>query len=198
MFQGVDDRLFFALAASSATNQRTLGAAIFIARWAISFGPLALAALWIFGSRIERRAAVLAGASALLAVTVAGAISSLWMHARPFVTFGLPNLLDHAPDSSFPSDHSTLLFALGFGLCILPSVAGRRAGLSAVALGVVVGWSRIFLAVHYPSDIAGAAAVAAASSCVMAVPAVRGVCNHLTLWGEHLFGWSIASGRGPS
>lgn len=198
MFQGVDDRLFFALTASSATNQRILGAAIFIARWAISFGPLALAALWIFGSRIERRAVVLAGASALLAVSVAGAISSMWMHARPFVAFGLPNLLDHTTDSSFPSDHSTLLFALGFGLCILPSVAGRRAGLSAVALGVAVGWSRIFLAAHYPSDIVGAAAVAAASSCVMAVPAVRSVCDHLTLWGEHLFGWSIASGRGPS
>ena len=77
-------------------------------------------------------------------------------------------------------------------------MAGRRAGLSALALGVAVGWSRIFLAAHYPSDIVGAAVVAAASSCVMAVPAVRSVCDHLTLWGEHLFGWSIASNREPS
>ena len=53
MFQGVDDRLFFALAASSATSQRALGFAIFVARWAISFGPLALAALWTAETRLK-------------------------------------------------------------------------------------------------------------------------------------------------
>jgi undecaprenyl-diphosphatase len=193
MLEAFDDRLFAALAAAPATQGYALDAAVFIARWMILMAPLSLALLWILGTHAERSAAVLAGMSAVVAVALAAAISAAWMHPRPFMVHPVRNFLDHAPDSSFPSDHSTVLFALGFALCILPSKGGRMAGIFTIVLAVAVGWSRVYLAAHYPSDIMGAAAVAAISTSVMAFPVLRNVCDRLTLWGEHLFGWSIAS-----
>jgi undecaprenyl-diphosphatase len=67
--------------------------------------------------------------------------------------------LTHAADSSFPSDHLTLIWATGFALC-MASVT-RRAGIALAVLGVPVAWSRIYLGVHYPFDMLGAACVAA-------------------------------------
>ncbi len=111
---------------------------------------------------------------------------------RPFAVLQIRNFLKHAADSSFPSDHSTVLFALGFALWASGWVPGRSAGALAVVLGISVGWARVYLAAHYPLDIVGAAGVAAISSWAVASPMGRTISARLTIWGEHLFGWSIA------
>ncbi|MBE0704636.1 MAG: phosphatase PAP2 family protein [Alphaproteobacteria bacterium] len=143
-----------------------------------------LVLLWIFGAHAERRAAVDAGFSSLLALMTAVIVSSVWMHPRPFTVLPIRNYLNHAPDSSFPSDHSTLLFALGFALLISTSRPGRQFGALAVVLGVSVGWARIFLGAHYPLDIVGAAVVAAIAVLVVASPGGRTIGARLTVWGS--------------
>ncbi|WP_456777000.1 phosphatase PAP2 family protein [Bradyrhizobium sp. USDA 4369] len=107
-----------------------------------------LVLLWIFGAHAERRAAVDGGLSTLLALALAVAISSFWMHPRPFAVLQNRNFLNHAPDSSFPSDHSTVLFAMGLALWASASTPARRAGALAAALGLSVGWARVYLAAH--------------------------------------------------
>ncbi|SFS48367.1 phosphatase PAP2 family protein [Paenibacillus sp. BC26] len=62
-------------------------------------------------------------------------------------------------DSSFPSGHTTAIFAW-----LLPWLAAETAMLpiivpAAIVLGVSVGWSRMYLGLHYPSDIAAGAII---------------------------------------
>jgi undecaprenyl-diphosphatase len=70
--------------------------------------------------------------------------------------------LTHAPDSSFPSDHLTLIWAVAFSL--LHHKGYRAAGLCLTLFGMPVAWARIYLGVHFPLDMAGAALVALAST----------------------------------
>lgn len=62
------------------------------------------------------------------------------------------NFLEHAPESSFPSDHATVMFTLAMAL-ILASL--HKLGVLILMLGTSVGWARIYLGVHFPFDIAG-------------------------------------------
>ena len=67
-------------------------------------------------------------------------------------------LIPHAADSSFPSDHLTLLWAVAFSFLMHRSL--RLAGMALALLGLPVAWARIFLGVHFPLDMVGAALVA--------------------------------------
>lgn len=193
MFEAFNTRLFEAIAAAPTLAGAPLAFATLLPQSAIYLVPFILVLLWIFGAHSERRAAVDAGLSSLLALALAVVISSLWMHPRPFAVLQIRNFLKHAADSSFPSDHSTVLFALGFALLASGSVPKRSAGALAVVLGISVGWAQVYLAAHYPLDIVGAAGLAATSSWAVASPMGRTISVRLTIWGEHLFGWSIAS-----
>jgi undecaprenyl-diphosphatase len=65
--------------------------------------------------------------------------------------------LSHAPDSWFPSDHATV-FA-GIALTLLLGGSSWPCVLTLLA-GASVAWARVFLGVHFPLDMFGAAAVA--------------------------------------
>lgn len=53
-------------------------------------------------------------------------------------------------DYSFPSDHATIAAALAAGLWL----ANRKVGAIAAVLALVEGFSRVYLGLHYPHDIA--------------------------------------------
>lgn len=128
----------------------------------VRLSPLGLAAAAVFLLRGWRRGAV------LVLVTLAGAgvldlgLKEFFARARPEAFF------DYylAPKSfSFPSGHA--LFAVCFfgGLAVLLShrLQGRLAQILvwAVALGLIIliGVSRVYLGVHYPTDVIGGFAV---------------------------------------
>jgi undecaprenyl-diphosphatase len=67
-------------------------------------------------------------------------------------------LIAHDPGVSMPSDHATAAFALAFGIGAFLSL---RWGLVLAAIALAVGLGRIWVGVHYPGDIAAAAAIAA-------------------------------------
>lgn len=61
--------------------------------------------------------------------------------------------------SSFPSDHLTLWWAVAFGL--LAQAQLRSAAILMAVSGIAIAWARIYLGVHFPLDMVGAAIVAA-------------------------------------
>jgi undecaprenyl-diphosphatase len=67
-------------------------------------------------------------------------------------------LLEHANDPGLPSDHVTVFWSLAWS-----ALATRRVavwGFPLFAVGLAVGWSRVFLGVHFPYDILAALPVA--------------------------------------
>jgi undecaprenyl-diphosphatase len=90
----------------------------------------------------------------LLALGLAMALGHVYHEARPFVSDGDTRLLiSHGADNSFPSDHATLVFAVGGAI-----VWWRRGmGLVCLGLALLTGISRIYVGVHWPLDVLGSA-----------------------------------------
>ena len=81
---------------------------------------------------------------------------------RPFVIALGHTLMHHDADASFPSDHLTFLWSVAFSLML--HRPRWIASIAFVLLGFPVAWARIYLGVHYPLDMVGAALVASASA----------------------------------
>ena len=80
---------------------------------------------------------------------------------RPYIK--LPEIIANkigVDDYSFPSGHTTAAFSIGM------SIAFRFTGLAtfSLILATLVGFSRIYLGVHYPTDVAAGAIVGSVSS----------------------------------
>jgi undecaprenyl-diphosphatase len=61
--------------------------------------------------------------------------------------------------SSFPSDHAALFFALATGLCLISPLIG---GLAFVHAGLIISLPRVYLGLHFPTDILAGAAIGVA------------------------------------
>ena len=134
-----------------------LATALFLAQWLIYGIPLVLVWLWIYGEQRERHAAVSAALGVGLALIVGQIITTAWPHPRPFMIGLGHTFLTHTPEASFPSDHATVFFTLGSSIMFSGL---RRLGAGILLAGALVGWSRVFLGVHFPLDIIGALFVA--------------------------------------
>jgi undecaprenyl-diphosphatase len=84
---------------------------------------------------------------------------------RPFNDHkGLEVLIAGKTDYSFVSDHATLAMAIAVGVF----VANRKFGLAAIGLAVVAGFCRVYMGVHYPTDVIGGFALGTAVALLLA------------------------------
>ena len=75
---------------------------------------------------------------------------------RPSMRYAEPKPLVHAPtDASFPSGHAATSFAAATAL----SFAWPRWAPAFYLLALAIGFSRVYVGVHYPLDIVGGAAL---------------------------------------
>ncbi|BDH15848.1 MULTISPECIES: phosphatase PAP2 family protein [Streptomyces] len=132
-------------------------------------GVLCLIAWWAARRRPDAPSVVaglvwapLAAGLALLAnIPIRGFVE----RPRPFKDHaGLEVLIPGKSDFSFVSDHATLTMAVGVGLFL----AHRKYGLIGIALALAEGFCRVYMGVHYPTDVIGGFALGTAVALLLA------------------------------
>ncbi|MCP9987485.1 phosphatase PAP2 family protein [Streptomyces sudanensis] len=114
--------------------------------------------------------------AAVIALLVNVPIRGFVERPRPFREHrGLEVLVAGKTDFSFVSDHSTMAMALAVGLFIVH----RRFGLAALALALAEGFCRVYMGVHYPTDVVGGFALGTAVALLLA-PAALALLTPLT------------------
>ena len=103
------------------------------------------------------------GAASLLALAIGFlctnvAVKPLIQRPRPYTAVeGLVPLLTSGDPNSFPSGHTCAAFAAG--LAWAGTCSARWARVAAVVSAVCMGLSRLYVGVHYPSDVLAGALV---------------------------------------
>ena len=126
-----------------------------------SFTVFSLAKLWFSPGQGEKHSRMLTG----LVATCVATVASVWLqrhmivHARPFLDPALHlHMVQVFPEkenwaaSSFPSDTATFYFALATIIFLEDRFAGTVVFLWSI---VSIGFARVAMGYHYPSDIAG-------------------------------------------
>lgn len=97
----------------------------------------------------------------LAGIAVAGAVNNLFIknivcRPRPFnfdgwpEAFTFPNIVAKPGSWSFPSGHTSSSFGAAFPMLMR---AKKKYGIPAMVLALLIGISRIYVHVHYPTDI---------------------------------------------
>lgn len=131
----------------------------FSARDLVFLVPPLLLVMWFWPSSeraLNQRLALATAVAAVVALGLAAAVAHFVFEARPFISDGDTHLLiRHAADNGFPSDHTTLAFAVAGAILVWR----RSLGLVCLVLATALGIARIYVGVHWPSDIIGGAVV---------------------------------------
>ncbi|WP_217994666.1 phosphatase PAP2 family protein [Alicyclobacillus kakegawensis] len=94
----------------------------------------------------------LAGFSAIAAAVLARVmnewVTRVFWRPRPFERLPFLPLLAHERGGSFPSNHATGAFALAVSMAGVPGV-----GLILFVLAVLLAISRVYVGLHYPTDV---------------------------------------------
>lgn len=118
-------------------------------------------ALLFFSGKTQR-----VGLASLLAIVTEASIVNLIIkpivaRPRPYdVVAGLEPLIEKMTDFSFPSGHTAVGFAFAVVMC---GMAPKKFAVPAVVVGILTGYSRMYLGVHYPSDVLVGAAIGSLS-----------------------------------
>ena len=173
----LDHSLFLFLNADASTPAAIVG----LAKWLTLVLPMVLGgtiigALMFAPAPVQRDLLVTVlgiGAAALIAY----AIRQHWPMPRPSqLDWGI-QWIAHAERASFPSMHATQAFALAQGLLLSTLIRATPRGRTAIALvwvcALAIGWSRVCLGLHSPSDILGGAILGIATASITALAARR-------------------------
>lgn len=155
----------------AAVEVTALGDAVVVAAIALVAATL----LWQVGRRAY---AALVAAGAGGAWVLAAVLKELFGRPRPAL---IEWRVHDVTSWSFPSGHATLSMALAAVLAYVVHrlAGGWRAGAAALLAGsavvLLVGLSRVYLGVHYPSDVAAGYAVgfAWATACALGAESIR-------------------------
>jgi len=143
----------------------------------IFLAPISLLIGYLLYQRKRRVEAMFLIASLMLAALVARLLKYLIGRERPDT---YPALVDTYTDLAFPSVHAAQVTAFCLALFLVLGLrgAGQRllVGLVFLSLSLGVIGSRLYLQVHYPSDVIGGAllAVVCVAGCALLFPGLNG------------------------
>ncbi|WNM36175.1 phosphatase PAP2 family protein [Streptomyces sp. Li-HN-5-11] len=141
-------------------------------------------------------ALVWAPLAAGIAVLVNVPIRGFVQRPRPFLDHqGLDVLVSGKTDYSFVSDHATITMAMGVGLF----VANRKFGVAGIALALLEGFCRVYMGVHYPTDVVGGFALGTAVTLLLSPLAMALLTPLLkAVEGSAWAGWVVRARRGST
>lgn len=106
--------------------------------------------LLLFIKKETRRFGLIAAGALILEVLLCNIIlKPIVARPRPFDEAEVILAMIAPTDYSFPSGHAGSAFAVATALCFW----NRRAGVCALILAALIAFSRLYLYVHYPSDV---------------------------------------------
>ncbi len=150
--------LFQMINASANPPPVLLAGARFSAIWLINIAAIWIVLAWLRSGKTMRLRLFDVGVITVIALSINVLIAANWYHARPFELGIGQQLTPHAADTSFPSDHGTVLFAIAFAT--IAAGIGRLWQILALSAAVLTAWSRVYLGIHWPLDMAGSILIA--------------------------------------
>ncbi|WP_442603430.1 undecaprenyl-diphosphatase [Paenibacillus sp. KN14-4R] len=104
---------------------------------------------WFTRTVKNRRMIFIAVISAAVALAISMLLGDIFYRDRPFVTHQVFQLVPHAMNASFPSDHATASFAIATSIWLFR----RKEGRVWLILAAAISFSRVWVGVHYPLDV---------------------------------------------
>jgi undecaprenyl-diphosphatase len=128
-----------------------IGVTHFGSAW-VTFGGGLLVALWL-ALRVDRRRGIILAAAVIGERVTLDGLKLILDRARP--ALDAHPVMTHS--SSCPSGHSgnSMAVFLAIALIAVPERWRRQAVIIAICLSVVIGLTRPYLGVHWPSDVVG-------------------------------------------
>ncbi|MCR8983055.1 undecaprenyl-diphosphatase [Brevibacillus laterosporus] len=154
---------------------------VFIAEYMVYFLGLGLVVYWFTRNHRNRMMVIQAVITFILAEILGKLAGFFYSHYQPFAVLQDVNqLVEHAIDNSFPSDHSILFFSI----CASFWLMRKKEGWLWLVLAVFVGLSRVWVGVHYPVDVITGALLGFISALFVywAVPKVSFIQQILALY----------------
>jgi undecaprenyl-diphosphatase len=120
-------------------------------------------------------------AAAALGYIVAFVIHHIWARPRPYATHTIAHPWSNTTDASFPSDHSTVSFAIAFAVVMFDPIAGAIF----LVIAAIIAVGRLFIGAHYPSDVVAGLLIGAAVAIVV-VRLLRPFVRWVVSWVERV------------
>ncbi|MFZ7942607.1 undecaprenyl-diphosphatase [Neobacillus sp. 19] len=153
-------KLFHAINQHAGHHPFLDGLMAFVTKDALIVYTVVLLLMWIFGKEKYKYSVVYAAITGAIALFINYILGHIYDEPRPFVTHHVNLLIQHAKDSSFPSDHTTGAFSLALAVVM----RHRKIGFGMLFFAILTGISRIYVGHHYPFDVLGSMIVALLTS----------------------------------
>lgn len=109
-----------------------------------------LIGLFFLLQKKHRRLGLLILLALIGSLTVTNGLLKNWVaRPRPYTLYPFDLLIDKNPEYSFPSGHTSAAFAAAW----MVYMNKKRLGIYMVTLATLMGLSRIYLFMHYPTDV---------------------------------------------
>jgi len=153
MESSLNIEIFKWIHAGAGTRPVVDGLAVFFGEGGPYFLAVLFAVLWFFVDKNKKTALLEATEAAIMGLLVNQLIGLFYFHPRPFMVVLCTPLFPHGSETSFPSDHATLLFAAAFYLLFARRWAA--CGVPLLAVTLLTAWGRVYGGIHFPFDMAG-------------------------------------------
>jgi undecaprenyl-diphosphatase len=149
MFSQMDYSLFVEINNLAVTHKLFNPMMVFLSQYGEYLFYLGIILYWFSRSPKNRRMVSEALLSASIALGINAIIGVFFYRDRPFVHHHVNQLIQHAANASFPSDHATGAFVIATAIWMFR----KRDGWLWLLLAFGISISRIWTGVHYPSDV---------------------------------------------